>query len=93
MSVVKITHPGYPHGGTKVELDGREVTGCTGIQLHFPVDGLPECHLGIQMEDGLTFEAPMDAHLHFHVPEGSKVIDLTTSEDKATKFLVVRREP
>ena len=95
MSVIKLTHPGYPHGGTKLELDGQEVKGATGIQLNFPVDGAAECHVGVLVEmppDGspFEFEVPMDAHLHFHVGEGGKVIDVTTFEDKGTKLLVIR---
>ena len=99
MSHVKITHPGYPHGGTKLELDGAEVKEVTGIQLNFPVDGAAECHVGLFVEarpsiDGegiFEFEAPMDAHLHFHVPEGMTLIDVTTSGDKGTKLVVIRR--
>lgn len=98
MSHVKITHPGYPHGGTRLELDGAEVKGVTGIQLNFPVDGPAECHAGILVDADTTidqglfeFEAPMDAHLHFHVPEGMTIIEMTTHADRGSKLLVVRR--
>jgi hypothetical protein len=92
MSQVKITHPGYPHGGTKTELDGREVRDVTDIRLHFPLDGLPELHLGILVNTPFECEAPIDAHLHLHVPEGCTVLDMTTHVDNGTRLLVIRRE-
>ena len=94
MSVVKVTHPGYPHGGTKVELDGREVQECTGIQLSFPVDGKAEAHIGVNVEldanGQFLLEAPMDVHLHLHVQEGCRVLDVTTHGDQGRRFMVVR---
>lgn len=95
MAVVKVTHPGYPHGGTKIELDGREVRSCTGIQLNFPVDGVAEAHVGMVVEldekGEFRFEGPMDAHLHLHVPEGCTLLDVSTHDGR--QWLVTRRSP
>lgn len=63
MSRIKITCPPHTgkHGamsahGTRIELNGTEITEVTDIALRFPVDGIAECRITTYVEAPFEFD-------------------------------------
>jgi hypothetical protein len=92
MSHVKVSsNPGI--GKTSIEIDGQPLKDVTRVQLDFPADAIPEVHLGVAITRPFEFEGDAQVNLHLHVPEGCRLIEVTTHETAGKKFMVTKVNP
>lgn len=62
--------------GTRLVVDGKPMRDVKDITLHFPCDGVVECHVNQIVTGPFDFEGDIDLHLHVHLPEGCKLVEM-----------------
>jgi hypothetical protein len=76
--------------GLVLTIDGHAVKDLCDFSLHFPVDGAAELHAKVLINEGFTFEGSADTHLHVHLSEGTRLIDVTNQDSEGRTHQVIK---
>lgn len=82
----------FSASGTRVFLDGQEVTACRGIDLHIAVDDMVTAKVDVIATEALDVE--IDASVNLNVTTFDEFdIEETPMPDGGRRLRAVRREP
>ena len=73
MSLVMVEQ--YPHGGFKVEVDGREMQEVRDIVIRIPVDGVATLATEVNVTRDFTFIGGAQVHVVAHVFPGWRLVE------------------
>lgn len=77
--------------GTRIELNGKEMTEVRDLSLHFSVDSLVSLRMESYVEAPFEFDDDLgDIRIGFVVPEGCELIDVTKTDDVGRRWRCVR---
>jgi hypothetical protein len=85
---VEFAQEGFP----RVTIGGVELPEVVDATVVMRAGELPTLHASINLIPPITLEADMAAHLHLILPEGTKLIDITTHETAGKRLQVVKVE-